>query len=814
MWEQPEATWNDLEKQRGFTISQHDRQWNTQTQTGHLDPHTILHKRYEIIRAVGHGGMGAVYQARDRKQQRICAIKEMSLSMVPSDEREKAVQSFKAEAKMLWGLSHVNLPAFYGFFAEGQRYFLVMEYIDGYTLEELLEQNKGPFNERRVLGWARQLCDVLEYLHSQVPPIIFRDMKPGNIMLMRNGRIKLIDFGIARLFKPSNSPDTQLLGTPGFAPPEQYGKAQTDERSDIYALAITLAQLLTNKLSESGFGLKDLRADNPQISPRVAHALQKAASLSPEDRYENVAAFRRALLGVGTFDFENGDEATTPEELADLCARYPEEAADYLSDGEIESWLREIGETELAREARQLRAINQDPLLAVEQFIQTVMGPNARLRGRTVTSTSGRMSAVKPASVTAAPSRTGNGNGRGMGGIFARRQTLPVLITPRRIDFGQVYPGISAPLSFTIAGRQGESVSGTIHATQQWIMLDQSQFDGMSTRVNVRVNSKYLAGGMHYSGDIIVALDHGDTEEELVVTVEVDVISYTQSTPLRRGGKTFAGNLDDEDDDDLTMGTSNGQTMMPPTVKATSGKVSSVSTSASLAGLSPVNTGRDEEYKAKYGHPGSAWDPLQVSPTQRRWMQRGLTFSAAFMLASLCYTLVAQMPFLAHQAPLMPSVWTILVLVAAIPAATLGALLVHRSDAWTRDEYINRACTGMGGALLLEALVNQLWQAAFKNALPPLQMLVLLISVALGATVGSYPFISDYILHGVSWALLRLRGLVRILALLAGAGLGFLLTTHIAFSLLTLLAILLGSSVLLALEMRVSHLLKPKQQRP
>lgn len=752
--------------------------------------------------------MGAVYQARDLKQQRICAIKEMSLSMVPVDERAQAIQNFKSEAKMLWGLSHVNLPAFYGFFIEDQRYFLVMEYIDGYTLEELLEQNKGPFSERRVLGWGRQLSDVLEYLHSQNPPIIFRDMKPGNIMLMRNGRIKLIDFGIARFFRPSHSPDTQLLGTPGFAPPEQYGKAQTDERSDVYALAITLAQLLTNKLSEAGFGLRDVRADNPQISPRVAHALEKAAALTPEDRYENVAAFRRALLGVGTFEFENGDEATTPEELADLCARYPEEAADYLSDGEIESWLRELGETELAREARHLRAINEDSLLAVEQFIQTVMGPNARLRSQTVTSTSGRMATVNPGTAAAAPR-----NGRGIAGIFARKQAIPVQITPRRIDFGQVYPGVSAPLSFTVAGRQGESVTGTIHATQQWIMVDQSQFDGMSTRVNVRVNTSRLTGGMHYSGDIIVALDHEDTDEELIVTVEADVISYATTSSPRRGGKTFAGDLDDEEDDDLTMGTmgtASGLAMMPPTVKA-----QTTSSPSKLAGLPSANTERDEEYKAKYGHPGSnGWDPLRASPRQRVWMQRGLTFSAALMLACLCYTLIAQLPMLAHQPPIMPNAWMILVLIAAVPAATLGALLVHRDDAWTRGDFINRACTGMGAALLIEALIDQLWQLALKHALPSIQMLTLLIIVALGASVGSYPIISDYILRGVSWSLNRLRGLVQAVALIVGAALGFLLTTQIAFSLLTPLSILFGSGIILALVTRVKYLLRQNQYHP
>ncbi|TMC21949.1 MAG: hypothetical protein E6J34_08130, partial [Chloroflexi bacterium] len=132
--------------------------------------------------------MGAVYLAKDIRRHAVCAIKEMGLSQVPAAEREQAIDNFKTEAKILWGLSHRNLPTLMGFFSENQRYFLVMEYIDGRTLEDLLELNRGPFPERRVLGWARQLCDVLEYLHSQNPAIIFRDMKPGNIMLSRDGQ--------------------------------------------------------------------------------------------------------------------------------------------------------------------------------------------------------------------------------------------------------------------------------------------------------------------------------------------------------------------------------------------------------------------------------------------------------------------------------------------------------------------------------------------------------------------------------------------------------------------------------------------------
>lgn len=286
------------EQRRLQTISHLFKEKHQPVQYRSLERRTLLHKRYLIQRLIGEGGMGAVYQAKDLKRQgAVCAIKEMSLSLVVPEEQAQAIQNFKTEAKILWGLTHPSLPSFTGFFLENQRYFLVMEFIDGFTLEHLLERNGAPLPEHRVLDWAGQLCDALEYLHNQHPPIIFRDMKPSNVMLMPNKHIKLIDFGIARFFRPmSSSRDTQILGTPGYAPPEQYGKVQTDERSDIYSLAITLFQLLTDDLPETGFGLRGVHSLNPKISPRVAFALEKAASLYPEDRYNTVTAFKHALL--------------------------------------------------------------------------------------------------------------------------------------------------------------------------------------------------------------------------------------------------------------------------------------------------------------------------------------------------------------------------------------------------------------------------------------------------------------------------------------------------------------------------------------
>jgi serine/threonine protein kinase len=756
--------------------------------------------------------MGAVYQAKDVKRQTICAIKEMSLSMVPAHERPQAVQNFKIEAKMLWGLNHPNLPAFTGFFSEGQRYYMVMEYVDGYTLEELLERNNNsPFSERRVLGWARQLCDVVEYLHTQNPPIIFRDMKPGNIMLTRNGRIKLIDFGIARFFRSSSSQDTQLLGTPGFAPPEQYGRAQTDERSDIYSLAITLFQLLTNTLSDNGFGLKDVRLINPLISPSVARALERAAALNPEERYGSVAEFRRALLGVGTFVFDNGDQATTSEELAELCARHPEEAFDYIANGEIESWLQEIGDTTLARAARHIRALDDEPLATVEQFLQVVMGPNARLHNylppQSQTSHGTRNS--RAGTINSEPPSTTR-NGRNW---FARKQTSPILVSPHVLDFGTVYPGISAPMVVTISGNQGLLVSGTVYTNEAWLMLDQTQFDGMITRVNVRLDSTDLHNSMHYTGVILIIADGEGTQKEIEVLVEADIVGFASGG---RRGKTIGADLDDDEDygdddeDELTMGTMTP--FLPMTQRQQSAAAAAAPTVAEIGPSAPTRA-RDNEYKIKYGQPAlirqhGGWDPVQVSPRLQVWLRHTLALLAAFMGASLIYSLISQLPQMQHSLPIPPNPWFIAVLAGITPAATAGALLVNQSTPWTLRDTIDRACTGMTSGFIALVVVRLLWHFTLNNQQPVLQLIILLLVTAIGASAGTTNTISEYINYGISWAMAKFYWQTIIFIIVLGGFLGFLLTLGLPSVWGIIIAILVGMGIGGALLLRVDYLMR------
>ena len=270
----------------------------TTPQTGLLPQNTILQNRYSIIGRVGHGGMGAVYEAQDaRIIGKRWAVKELSDSALSTPkEKQDAIESFRQEAQMLALLDHPNLPVVSDFFSEGGKHYLVMEFIDGQTLEDRLFDLTDFLDEEQVLAWMEQICAVLVYLHSQSPPVIFRDLKPGNVMIDRHGRVKLIDFGIARLFKSGKSSDTQAMGTPGYAAPEQFGKGQTDSRSDIYSCGVMLYQLITRyDPGHTPFNLPPPQSINPGISERVARVIQKAIQPSPLDRYQDVGEMREAL---------------------------------------------------------------------------------------------------------------------------------------------------------------------------------------------------------------------------------------------------------------------------------------------------------------------------------------------------------------------------------------------------------------------------------------------------------------------------------------------------------------------------------------
>jgi serine/threonine-protein kinase len=262
-----------------------------------IAPGDRLANRYTILRPLGKGGMGAVYLVEDaRFTGRQWALKEMSEQGIDPAEAKTALEAFNREAQLLVQLDHANLPKVIDAFSERNRHYLVMEYVPGKTLEKRLEEAGAPLPETEVYSYAVQLCDVLDYLHCQRPPIIFRDLKPANIMLKPDGRIKLIDFGIARHFKPGQSKDTQAMGTPGYAAPEQYGKEQSDVRADVYALGATLHHAITGRdPGQEPFKFPAVRALNRAASPQFEATIMKAVLLDRDQRWPSIAALRAGL---------------------------------------------------------------------------------------------------------------------------------------------------------------------------------------------------------------------------------------------------------------------------------------------------------------------------------------------------------------------------------------------------------------------------------------------------------------------------------------------------------------------------------------
>lgn len=260
----------------------------------------VLQGRYVLRQKLGAGGMGAVYRAGDKRLSTAnWAIKEMTDQAITSPlERQHAREAFLREAEMLAGLSHRNLPRVTDHFEQDGRAYLVMEFVPGDSLHDLMQQQL-PVPLPRVMDWARQLCDVLEYLHTRQPPIIFRDLKPSNVMLTPDGTIKLIDFGIARLFTPGKTRDTQAFGTVGYSAPEQYGRGQTDARADVYALGVLLHQLLTGfDPALNPFHLPPAAQINPSIPRHISDALVRATMSDPGQRFPNVRSFGQALFAV------------------------------------------------------------------------------------------------------------------------------------------------------------------------------------------------------------------------------------------------------------------------------------------------------------------------------------------------------------------------------------------------------------------------------------------------------------------------------------------------------------------------------------
>ena len=266
----------------------------------------LLKQRYRVIHVVGKGGMGTVYIGTDTQLgNRLVAIKEMSQSGLVLTERLEAAKNFQREAHLLAGLQHPNLPSIYDHFTEGQRWYLVMSFIKGQTLASYLDAQGGRLALQEVLDIGIALCSVLNYLHTYHPPIIFRDLKPSNIMRTVEGHIYLIDFGIARIFKFGQATDTAYRGSSGYAPPEQYGTAQTTPRSDIYSLGATLYHLLSGyDPAYTPFRLPPLQSLVPTAPPELITLITQMIEIDERKRPHSAELIKWKLqrLASGSVD--------------------------------------------------------------------------------------------------------------------------------------------------------------------------------------------------------------------------------------------------------------------------------------------------------------------------------------------------------------------------------------------------------------------------------------------------------------------------------------------------------------------------------
>lgn len=247
---------------------------------------TVIDGKYEILTEIGRGGMSIVYLAMDTHLNKQWAVKEIKKKGSGKND-EIVVNSLLAEANMMKRLDHPSLPRIVDIIDNGVTIYVVMDYIEGESLDKILNEY-GAQPEELVIGWAKQLCDALGYLHSQKPPIIYRDMKPANVMLKPEGNIKIIDFGIAREYKEQNLADTTVLGTKGYAPPEQYS-GQTDPRSDIFALGMTMHHLLTGVDPRNGEAYAPVRQWNPELSEGIEAIIDKCVEPAAENRYQSCA---------------------------------------------------------------------------------------------------------------------------------------------------------------------------------------------------------------------------------------------------------------------------------------------------------------------------------------------------------------------------------------------------------------------------------------------------------------------------------------------------------------------------------------------
>lgn len=281
-----------------------------------IAPNTIVGGRYRVVKPLGGGGMKLVYLAEDlRLAARRCALAEVVDNFTNPDAQRQAVEAFQREADMLARLSNEHIPRVFDRFSEQNHHYLVMEYVDGVTLEEEMKRSSGKLDARRTIDIALQVLDTLVYLHGLEPPVIYRDLKPSNVMITGAGQAKLIDFGIARHFQPQQN--ATMIGTQGYAPPEQY-RGKVELRSDLYALGATMHHALSGRdpANEAPFSFPPIASLCPGLEPALARLIDEALAYDVIHRVQSAAEFRQRLEAI-----RDGVAPTEPNAAASGAAQ-------------------------------------------------------------------------------------------------------------------------------------------------------------------------------------------------------------------------------------------------------------------------------------------------------------------------------------------------------------------------------------------------------------------------------------------------------------------------------------------------------------
>ncbi|HEY7359087.1 MAG TPA: serine/threonine-protein kinase [Ktedonobacterales bacterium] len=445
--------------------------------TGMLPANRLLQDRYLILKKLAQGGQSAVYLVADTLDHSAqYALKEMSESELNLAERKQAIADFQREADMLRLLNHPALAKVYSTFVEDAKHYMLMEYVAGRNLEEVLAEAGKPLAEAQVVSWGIALCDVLAYLHQQDPPIIYRDLKPSNVIVRQDQTVKLIDFGIARFHQTGQSKDTVCLGTDGYAPIEQYS-GKTEPASDIYALGATLYQLMSNKVPAAAptrvanvASFLPPRQLNPALSGAVEAVILRAMEVHPTQRYADADEMKAALEGIG----------------------------------------RHTSTTLVAPGTMAPRSTSTLPRTLTSPRLPVPAGPLSVSAGQDTVTLS-----LTPARMP--------------------RAEEPVLrVYPDDpIRFGLVSPSQPHQRSFIVENLGGEPLEATISSDSPAVLLDVEEIEDHRARVTVWLKPFALAA-RHYESKIEIASNGGIEQLDVWYTVARSGMTNRNLAPMRR----------------------------------------------------------------------------------------------------------------------------------------------------------------------------------------------------------------------------------------------------------------------------------------